>query len=190
MKISNKTRHAIRIITYLLANGKTTARVLAEHVSISQIHVEGICWIMKKLGIIETIRGAKGGYMVSEVGKTKSLWHLISAFDKDSWSLHNTILDEFLEQTKEAAMAVKISDFTEYDTEKFPTKSEPELLSRKEKEVVIAVANGMTTPEIAGHMELSHHTIIRHRDNIKKKTGFRTAACFARFAISNKMIEA
>jgi pimeloyl-ACP methyl ester carboxylesterase/DNA-binding CsgD family transcriptional regulator len=52
------------------------------------------------------------------------------------------------------------------------------LLSGREREVLALVAEGLSDPEIAGHLALSQHTVHRHVANIRNKLGrgSRTAA--------------
>ncbi len=60
---------------------------------------------------------------------------------------------------------------------------EAEVLSDREKEVIILVAEGYTTNQIADKLFLSTHTINAHRKNIIKKLGFTHPADLTKYAI-------
>jgi DNA-binding CsgD family transcriptional regulator len=46
----------------------------------------------------------------------------------------------------------------------------------KEREVLALVSMGLTTKEIAGKLNLSHHTIESHRKNLLRKYGAKNSA--------------
>lgn len=64
-----------------------------------------------------------------------------------------------------------------------------ELLSQREKEIVVCVVKGMTNKEIAESLFLSIHTVITHRRNISKKLQIHSAAGLTIYAIVNKLVE-
>ncbi|MDR2563051.1 MAG: LuxR C-terminal-related transcriptional regulator [Prevotellaceae bacterium] len=61
-------------------------------------------------------------------------------------------------------------------------------LSDREKEILAAVAKGMTNKEIADKYCLSVHTVVSHRKNIAKKIGIKTVAGLTIYAIFNNLI--
>lgn len=63
-----------------------------------------------------------------------------------------------------------------------------EILSLREKEIVICVVKGMTNKEMAEKLYLSIHTVITHRRNISKKLQIHSAAGLTIYAIVNKLI--
>lgn len=64
-----------------------------------------------------------------------------------------------------------------------------EELSTREKEILIAVAQGMQNKEIADKYFISVNTVITHRKNITKKTGIRSVAGLTVYAMLNNLIE-
>ncbi len=64
-----------------------------------------------------------------------------------------------------------------------------EVLSQREKEIVICVVKGMTNKEMAEKLFLSIHTVITHRRNISKKLQIHSAAGLTIYAIVNKLVE-
>jgi DNA-binding NarL/FixJ family response regulator len=61
-------------------------------------------------------------------------------------------------------------------------------LSEREKEILIAVAKGMTNKETAENLCISSHTVISHRKNITRKTGIKTISGLTIYAIFNNLI--
>lgn len=62
-------------------------------------------------------------------------------------------------------------------------------LSGREKEILVAVARGMTNKEIADMHHISVYTVISHRKNISRKTGIKTVSGLTIYALLNKMID-
>lgn len=62
-------------------------------------------------------------------------------------------------------------------------------LSDRECDVLVLVARGLTNKEIASELNISPHTVISHRKNIAHKTGIRSAAGLAVYAVLNKLID-
>ena len=64
-----------------------------------------------------------------------------------------------------------------------------EVLSDREKEVVIGVVKGHTNKEIADQLFISIHTVITHRKNIAKKLQIHSPAGLTIYAIVNKLVD-
>ncbi len=64
-----------------------------------------------------------------------------------------------------------------------------DVLSQREKEIVVGVVRGLTNKEIADELFLSVHTVITHRRNISRKLQIHSAAGLTIYAIANKLIE-
>ena len=62
-------------------------------------------------------------------------------------------------------------------------------LSLREREVIIAIAKGATTKDIAEQLCLSIHTVMTHRKNIASKLKIHNQAGITIYAIVNKLIE-
>jgi DNA-binding NarL/FixJ family response regulator len=61
-------------------------------------------------------------------------------------------------------------------------------LSEREKEILVAIAKGMTNKEIANKHYISTHTVISHRKNITRKTGIKTASGLTVYAMFNNLV--
>ena len=68
-------------------------------------------------------------------------------------------------------------------------KSESDNLTRREIEVLTGLVNGMLNKEIAEALNISIHTVVRHRKNITAKTGIRSQSGLTIYAISKKIVE-
>ncbi|MDH6535653.1 DNA-binding response regulator [Parabacteroides sp. 52] len=76
--------------------------------------------------------------------------------------------------------------------QELPTASEEgdsQILSIREKEIVVCVVKGMTNREIADALYLSTHTVITHRRNIARKLQIHSASGLTIYAIVNKLVE-
>ena len=62
-------------------------------------------------------------------------------------------------------------------------------LSDREREVMKQIARGFRTREIAVQLSVSEKTIEKHRSNLMRKLGLRTATAVAAYAIANGYVE-
>lgn len=62
-----------------------------------------------------------------------------------------------------------------------------ENLTTREKEVLITLATGKTSKEIADTLCVSYHTVEKHKKNIKEKLGFHTVTELVKFTFSSKL---
>lgn len=67
-------------------------------------------------------------------------------------------------------------------------KDKLEVLSEREKDIIICVAKGMNNKEIADYLYLSVHTVTTHRRNISNKLQIQTTAGLIIYAIANKLV--
>jgi DNA-binding NarL/FixJ family response regulator len=62
-------------------------------------------------------------------------------------------------------------------------------LTGREREVLIGVARGLTTKEIAAQQNTSGRTVETHRANLMRKLDLRSVALLTQFAIREGLIE-
>ncbi|MDR1259718.1 MAG: LuxR C-terminal-related transcriptional regulator [Tannerellaceae bacterium] len=86
-----------------------------------------------------------------------------------------------IRQKLEQLYAEKIQNTAEND--------EQQILSAREKEIVVCVVKGMTNRAIADRLFLSTHTVITHRRNIARKLQIHSASGLTVYAIVNKLVE-
>ena len=70
-----------------------------------------------------------------------------------------------------------------------PKKNDDVELSKREVDVLVAVAKGMMNKEIADEMNISIHTVISHRKNITRKTGIKSVSGLTVYALLNNLID-
>ena len=66
--------------------------------------------------------------------------------------------------------------------------SRTDLLSQREKEIVVCIAKGMSNKEVADALNLSVHTVTTHRRNISNKLQIHSSAGIAIYAIVNGLL--
>ena len=64
-----------------------------------------------------------------------------------------------------------------------------EALSEREKDVIVAMVQGMSNKEIADHLFISINTVITHRRNIARKLQIHSPAGLTIYAIVNNLID-
>lgn len=62
-------------------------------------------------------------------------------------------------------------------------------LSRREKEILLKICEGLSNQEIADALFISKRTVDKHRANLLSKTGSKNTASLILYAIKNKLIE-
>lgn len=117
---------------------------------------------------------------------------LYDMYNNEEWlRLHADVEDHIFiptirwmeRKTKQNDVSSKISKMIGNNAEK------AELLSEREKDVVISVVQGMTNKEIADHLCIAISTVITHRRNIAKKLQIHSAAGLTIYAIVNNLID-
>jgi DNA-binding NarL/FixJ family response regulator len=62
-------------------------------------------------------------------------------------------------------------------------------LSKREKEILLKICEGLSNQEIAENLFISKRTVDKHRANLLGKTGSKNTASLILFAIRHKLIE-
>ena len=65
----------------------------------------------------------------------------------------------------------------------------PQLLSSREREILVAVCRGLSNQEIADELFISKRTVDKHRANILEKTGCKNTASLVVYAIRNGIVD-
>lgn len=63
-------------------------------------------------------------------------------------------------------------------------------ITKREREILRLIAQGLTTKEISEKLFISHRTVDTHRTNLLRKLKLRNTAALVRFALENKLITA
>ena len=117
---------------------------------------------------------------------------LYDIYNNEEWlTLHANVEDEIfipairkLEQrSRQSDVSAKISNMISQS----PNNSE--VLSEREKDVVVALVQGMSNKEIADHLFISPNTVITHRRNIARKLQIHSPAGLTIYAIVNNLVD-
>ena len=93
---------------------------------------------------------------------------------------------KLVEQQLKKSGQIQYTD--EIDSESID-KDKLEVLSEREKDIIICVAKGMNNKEIADYLYLSVHTVTTHRRNISNKLQIHTSVGLAIYAIANNLVD-
>lgn len=64
----------------------------------------------------------------------------------------------------------------------------PSLLTPREREVLVSVAQGLANKEIAAQLHISRRTVEAHRDSLTRKLGIRTVAGLTKFCLKHGLL--
>lgn len=70
----------------------------------------------------------------------------------------------------------------------FYPQKEDQLLTKREKEILLQMADGLSSKEISDRYFISEHTVVAHRKRMLKKTNTKNMAQLIAYAIRNKII--
>lgn len=86
MKLSTKGRYGLKAMFELALHhgqGPMPLRNIAESQNISEHYLEQLVAILKKNGLVNSVRGAQGGYMLNDIPKNISVGKVIRALEGD-----------------------------------------------------------------------------------------------------------
>lgn len=118
--------------------------------------------------------------VMSYVKKDCSLIEIIDAV-KETGKGNKFFCGQILETIQEANLDVDEIDFDAFSCE-------PIILSKRELEIIVLIAEGYTNNVIADQLFLSNHTINTHRKNIMSKLGVRNTAGIVMYAVKTNLI--
>ena len=78
--------------------------------------------------------------------------------------------------------------YTDDSDNEVTDKEKLDVLSDREKDIVVCVTKGMNNKEIADYLFLSVHTVTTHRRNISNKLQIHTTAGLIMYAIAHQLV--
>lgn len=85
MKISAKGRYALLSMTYLAQNfagsSPTTILTISQKLSISKIYLEQVFAILKRANLVNSIKGAAGGYQLNRAPREITVYDILSVIE-------------------------------------------------------------------------------------------------------------
>lgn len=125
------------------------------------------------------------GFNTRKMLEAGAFGYVLKTIDKDELLNVITKVASGEKHFSEEITAQLINNFTGC-----PAPGDPSfnILTKREKEILVLIAQGLTDKEIAEKIYLSPHTIIAHRKNILSKLGLKNKVELARFAIDNNLL--
>ena len=134
-----------------------------------------------------TLLGFHNKEFLSQLGKEHPQLTFValvtSCLDHSMLTPYNGVIE--INDTRSKIIS-KMNEFAQSDTSKSVDDVE---LSKRETDVLVAVAKGMMNKEIADEMNISIHTVISHRKNITRKTGIKSVSGLTVYALLNNLID-
>ena len=132
-------------------------------------------------------------YLPSDILRNNQLTAtLYDIYNCESWLAHHAEVEEQIfipairkleMKSKQNDVSVKISNMINQNPDS------NEMLSDREKDVIVCVVQGMTNKEIADHLCISINTVITHRRNIARKLQIHSPAGLTIYAIVNNLVD-
>lgn len=117
---------------------------------------------------------------------------LYDIYNNEEWlSLHAQVEDEiFIPAVRRLEQKLRQSDVTAKISNMIGKNVDgTEALGEREKDVIVALVQGMTNKEIADHLCISVNTVITHRRNIARKLQIHSPAGLTIYAIVNNLVD-
>ena len=117
---------------------------------------------------------------------------LYDIYNNEEWLAHHSEVEEEIlipavrneeRKLKQNDVSVKITNMIN------SAPQSDEQLSDREKDVIVALVQGMTNKEIADHLFISINTVITHRRNIARKLQIHSSAGLTIYAIVNNLVD-
>jgi len=126
--------------------------------------------------VLESVRAGAHGYLLKD-GAAQELANAIRAV-RDGEAYFSP------------AVAARLSAAVRGDIEREQRRSNLDLLTGREREVLAGIAKGLTNKEIASELGISHRTVETHRESLMKKLGIRTVAGLTKFSLEAGLLQA
>jgi Rrf2 family protein len=116
MKISAKGRYGLAAMTYIAHNygagSPITIISIAEKLGISKIYLEQVFSLLKRAGLVNSIKGAQGGYQLVQAPKEITVYSILAAIEL---SLVESTEQTVKEQAPSLDKALQLSVFSVID---------------------------------------------------------------------------
>lgn len=115
-------------------------------------------------------------------------------YDNEAWLRQHALVEDniFVPAIRRLERQLRQSDVTRNITEmvfKKGSGQNQDALSDREKDVIVALVQGMSNKEIADHLCISTNTVITHRRNIARKLQIHSPAGLTIYAIINGLVD-
>lgn len=128
----------------------------------------------------QTLVAALRGGVKSYVKKDCDISEIINSV-KETARGNKFFCGQILETIQLANIDVEDIDFESFTCE-------PVLISERENEIIVSIAEGQTNAQIAERLFLSNHTVNTHRKNIMAKLGVKNTAGIVMYAVKTNLV--
>lgn len=133
-------------------------------------------------------------YMPSDARRNNQLMATLhDIYNNEEWLTLHTLVEEriFVPAIRRVELILRQSDVTKnISTMVFKGGADiGDMLSDRERDVVVALVQGMSNKEIADHLCISVNTVITHRRNIARKLQIHSPAGLTIYAIVNGLVD-
>ncbi len=104
MKLSTRTRYGIRALLELAQtkkDGPVQLKLIAQHQDISNKYLEQLMTILKSMGFLRSVRGARGGYLLAKDPKDIKMSDVFIALEGPVLTADCVVDDEECERASE-----------------------------------------------------------------------------------------
>lgn len=112
-------------------------------------------------------------------------------YNNEKWLRLHALVEEqiFIPAIRRMERATHKNDVTLKISNMINHTNSSDILSERERDVIVSLVQGMTNKEIADHLCISINTVITHRRNIAKKLQIHSAAGLTIYAIVNNLVD-
>jgi len=106
MKLSTRTRYGMRAVIELANSrkaGPVQLRVISERQDISIKYLEQLIAVLKSAGIVRSIRGAKGGYVLAKPPNKTKLSEIFTALEGPFTTVECVVNENYCERIADCA---------------------------------------------------------------------------------------
>ena len=128
----------------------------------------------------QTLVDALRSGVMSYVKKDCDLSEIVNAV-RETEKGNKFFCGQILESIQKAQIDVNDLDFDSFTCE-------PVIISERENEIIVLIAEGYTNNRIADQLFLSNHTITTHRKNIMSKLGVKNTAGIVMYAVKTNLV--
>ena len=118
--------------------------------------------------------------VTSYVKKDCSIAEIVDAV-KETAKGNKFFCGQIVETIQQANLNVEDIDYEAFSCDAI-------LISKREQEIIVLIAEGMTNPQIAEKLFLSNHTVNSHRKNIMAKLGVKNTAGIVMYAVKSNLV--
>lgn len=116
---------------------------------------------------------------------------LYDIYNNEEWLKNHSNVEEvlFVPAIRQLEQRLKTDDVSARITSMIQQADSTEVISEREKEIIVCLVQGMSNKEIASHLFISVNTVMTHRRNIVRKLQIHSLAGLTIYAIANNLID-